>query len=64
MDGPMERPHMGLIDEMCPHRGWCGWGFNHGGLGRSGDTTVFSRGLPRTTPISGSVYDIFWFYDI
>ena len=33
MDGPMERPHMGLIYiyiyVMCPRHGWCGWCFNH-----------------------------------
>ena len=34
MDGPMKRPHMGLIVVvMCPHRGWCGWRFNHDGFG-------------------------------
>ena len=34
MDGPMERPHMGLIDVMmCPRRGWCGWCFNYDGFG-------------------------------
>ena len=33
MDGPIERPYMGLIDVMmCPRRGWCGWRFNHNGF--------------------------------
>ena len=65
MDEPRERPHMSLI-YVCdgPYRGWCGWSFNHGGLGRSGDATVSPRGLPRSTPVLGCVYDILWFYDI
>ena len=57
MDGrPMERPHSGF--DICddPHRGCCGWSFNHSGLGRSGDVTVSSRGLSKPTPVSGSVY--------
>ena len=33
-------------------------------LGQSGDVTVSSRGLPRPIPVSDSVYDIWWFYDI
>ena len=33
-------------------------------LGRSRDATVSPRGLPRPTPVSGSVYDILRFYDI
>ena len=64
MDVPMERLHMGLIYEMCSRRGWCDWSFNHDGLGRSGDVTVLLRGLPRPTLVSGSIYDISWFYDI
>ena len=30
-------------------------------LGRNGDATVSPRGLPRPTPVSGLLYDIWWF---
>ena len=33
-------------------------------LGQRGDATVSPRGLPRLTPVSGSIYDIWWFYNI
>ena len=49
---------------MCSYCGWYGWGFNHGNLGSSGDITVSSHGLPKPILVSGSVYDILWFYDI
>ena len=58
MDGPMKRPHMGLIYVMCLLPWVVFWSFNHDDLERSGDATVSSRGFLRPTPVLGSVYDI------
>ena len=48
MDGPMERPHMGLIDvKMCPSVGSVVGVSTTMDLGHSGDDTVSLRGLSR-----------------
>ena len=65
MDRPRERSHMGLIYiVMCPHRGWCSWHFNYDGFRAKWGFHDSSHGLPRPTLMSGSVYDIWWFYNI
>ena len=59
MEGPRERPHMGLIYfVMCHAVGGVADVSTMGDLGRNGDTTVSLCGLPRPTPVSGSIYDI------
>ena len=56
MDGPMERLYSGFDIRDGPYRGCCGWNFNHGGLGWSGDATVSSHGLLMPTLVSNRVY--------
>ena len=56
MDGPMDKPIVGLIYVICPRRGCCGWSFNHDGLGQSRDATVSPRDLPKPKPMSDKVY--------
>ena len=56
MDGPMEKPYSEFDIYNGPHRGCCGWSFNHGGLGQSRDATVSPLGLSRPTLVSGRVY--------
>ena len=54
MDGPIERPHMGLIDVMmCPVVGGVAGVSTTTDLGCSGDATMSPRGLPRPTPVVG-----------
>ena len=59
MDGPRERLYMGLIYiVMCFRRGWCGWRFNHDGLGAEWGCHGVIAGLPRPKLVSSSAYDI------
>ena len=59
MDGPKERPHMGLIYiVMCPVVGGVVGVLTTAYLGQSGDVTMSLCGLPRSTPMSGFIYDI------
>ena len=54
MDGPRERPHMGLIYVvMCPIVGGVAGVSIKTDLGRSEDATVSSRGLPRPIAVIG-----------
>ena len=59
MDGPMERPHMSLINMRCALTvgGVTGVSITTN-LGWNGDAIVSPHGLPRPTPMLGSVYDI------
>ena len=50
---------LGLLYVMCLRRGCCGWSFNPNNSGQSGDATVSLRGLPRPTPLSSLVHDVF-----
>ena len=66
MNGPMERPYMGLIDiMMCPRCGWCGCHFNHDGFwGVVGMPRYHRVAYPGQHQWAGLVCYIRWFYYI
>ena len=59
MDGPRERPYIGLIYiVMCPRHGWCDWRFNHDEFGTKWGCHSVIVWLTQPTPVLASVYDI------
>ena len=65
MDELIKRSHMCLIYIWCaPVVDGVAGVSTTTNLGWNGDATVSSRGLPRSTPMSSSIYYIWWFYDI